>query len=549
MNTHLNTKQSKPKLSRLPRWLRPPLAKNSKKSRNILISSGVYWPMLALSGTIAIALFSASLNMIYPEYNIYFIGIHMLCGVIGISLTFLILKQVRRNLVMPLTHVRHWATRMHNGNLSANIPLPDAKNEFYALAIDINKLSASLHDLSSNMKEQVRKQTERSTQQSDSLSILYDVATSINQSNDLNDLLSRFLTTLKKLTRADAAAVRILSDDNQLHLIASTGINDQVLNFEKQIPLDLCSCGKAFTEAKIQSQETSKCRIITGQKLCEKQDLKMIAVPMIYRNECLGIYNLYVRESEFIDRIELKGLLNSIGQHLGVAIAKNRLETQAKRLALIEERTFLSHELHDSLAQTLVSLKFQISILRDSFHKKDYTSANKEIQNLENNLDNANADLRDLLDHFRTRMDERGLIPAVQELIHNLQTDTGIHCYFQNESQGNLLPPNYEVQVLHIIQEALSNIRKHSKADNARVVIRSHHDMWTIFIEDDGVGMYNKIKKSKPGENIGLTIMKERADHISANIQVESDPDEGTRIEFKFLVENTYSPENIVNVM
>ena len=90
---------------------------------------------------------------------------------------------------------------------------------------------------------------------------------------------------------------------------------------------------------------------------------------------------------------------------------------------------------------------------------------------------------------------------------------------------------------------------KHSKAHNARVIIRSHHDMWTIFIEDDGVGMNNKIKKSKPGENIGLSIMKERADHISANIQVESDPEEGTRIEFKFLVEHTYSPESIVNVL
>ena len=146
-------------------------------------------------------------------------------------------------------------------------------------------------------------------------------------------------------------------------------------------------------------------------------------------------------------------------------------------------------------------------------------------------------------------MDERGLIPAVQELIQNLQTDTNINCFFQNESHGGFLPPSYEIQVLHIIQEALSNIRKHSKANNARVVIRAYHDMWTIFIEDDGIGMVNKIKKSKPGENIGLTIMKERADHISANIQVESDPDEGTRIEFKFLVEHTYSPENIVNVL
>ena len=196
------------KTSRLPRWLKPPIAIKSSKSRNILISSGIYWPMLTLSSTIAIALIAASLNMLFPVYHIYFIAIHMICGITGISLTFLILKQVRRNLVMPLTHVRHWATRMHNGSLSANIPLPDSKNEFYSLAVDINQLSTSLYDLSHDMKEQVRQQTELSTQQKDSLAILYDVATSINQSNDLNDLLSRFLTTLKKLTHSDGAAVR-----------------------------------------------------------------------------------------------------------------------------------------------------------------------------------------------------------------------------------------------------------------------------------------------------------------------------------------------------
>ena len=299
IETKTNTPKTK-KISRLPRWLTPPVA---NRSTNILISSGIYWPMLALSGTITIALIAASLNMLYPDYHLYFIAIHMACGITGIGLTFLILKQVRRNLVIPLTHVRHWATRMHRGNLSANIPLPDQKNEFYALAKDINKLSASLYDLSHDMKEQVRQKTELSTQQSDSLAILYDVATSINQSNDLNDLLSRFLTTLKKLTHADGAAVRILGDDNQLHLIASTGINDSVINFEKLIPLDLCSCGKAFTSAIIHSQTTNECRDITGSPLCVKKDLKMIAIPMMYRNECLGVYNLFVKESEFITRI------------------------------------------------------------------------------------------------------------------------------------------------------------------------------------------------------------------------------------------------------
>jgi len=549
MKNHKTKSLKRSKLLRRVKWVLTGSSNKASRSRNILMSSGIYWPMLALSATITIALLSASLNMLFPGYNKFVISVHMLCGVVGVGLTFLILNRVKKNLVFPLTQVRHWATRMRNGNLQANMALPKTKNEYYELAIDINNLSTALRDLSKDMEEQVRKQRKLSSQHSDSLAILYEVATCINQSTDLNSLLSSFLNTLQDLTHAEASAVRVISDDQQLHLIASSGLQDNAISFEKQVPLNICSCGVAFSEGRIRTQETNKCKDIAGSALCAKPDLTMIAVPMMHRNECLGIYNLYVRESEFIDRIELNDLLQSIGQHLGVAIAKNRLETQAKRLALIEERTFLSHELHDSLAQTLVSLKFQISLLKDSLKNQDFESVNSEIKHLEENLDKANGDLRDLLDHFRTRMDERGLIPAVQELINNLRKDTGINCYFQEETHGSVLPPNIEIQVLHIIQEALSNIRKHSKAQNARVVIRTYHDMWNIFIEDDGIGMKNKIIKSNPGENIGLTIMKERADHISANIQVESEPDEGTRIEFKFLVEQTYSPESIVNVL
>ena len=89
-----------------------------------------------------------------------------------------------------------------------------------------------------------------------------------------------------------------------------------------------------------------------------------------------------------------------------------------------------------------------------------------------------------------------------------------------------------EVHILHIIQEALSNIRKHSNATNVRVLIRCTADQYFYaLIEDDGMGIQVPMDASRPGEHVGLTIMRERANHIGARLNIESESGEGTRIE------------------
>jgi len=434
----------------------------------------------------------------------------------------------------------------------AKIPTPKIHDEFYALTKDINSLSDSLKTLTQDMKEQVRVQSFRAKQKSDSLSILYDVAKSINQSKDLEALLSHFLFTLKNLTHAKGASVRILTADNKLRLISQSGMSQDAIEAENCVSLEACICGASVTDGKIKSQPILQCEKRIKKSILNDDSLTTIAVPMMYRGKCLGIYNFYVHESALSEREELDGLLTSIGQNLGIAIAKHNLETQAKRVALMEERTFLSHELHDSLAQTLVSLKFQTRFLRDSFEKREFDLFFKELSALDNGLNKANDDLRDLLDHFRINMDERGLIPAIAELSQNLQSENNIACYFQDESNGMTLPPNYEVQVLHIVQEALSNIRKHSKAKNVRIMIRENHKKWHLIIEDDGIGMRESlaqvVSQSKPGEHIGLSIIKERANHINGTLSIESDADEGTRISLDFFVKSKSSFDSVINM-
>jgi two-component system nitrate/nitrite sensor histidine kinase NarX len=91
-----------------------------------------------------------------------------------------------------------------------------------------------------------------------------------------------------------------------------------------------------------------------------------------------------------------------------------------------------------------------------------------------------------------------------------------------------------EVHLLHIIQEALTNIRKHSDAKNVRVLVRcSPQQLFHALIEDDGMGMASDISDAGPGEHVGLSIMQERANRIGATLSIESEPGEGTRVELE----------------
>jgi two-component system nitrate/nitrite sensor histidine kinase NarX len=131
-------------------------------------------------------------------------------------------------------------------------------------------------------------------------------------------------------------------------------------------------------------------------------------------------------------------------------------------------------------------------------------------------------------------MDERGLVPAIEDMVMRFAEETGIAAYFQNECREVVLTPPQEIQVFRIIQEALANIRKHSDARTARILLRSDApDSYNLLIEDDGHGM-SPVSSSQPGEHIGIAIMRERADRLGGSLTIESEAGEGTRVNLLF---------------
>jgi len=137
------------------------------------------------------------------------------------------------------------------------------------------------------MKEQVRIQTLRNAQKSRSLSILYDVAKSINQSKNLEALLSHFLYALKLLTHAKGASVRILTTGNQLKLISHSGNSKEAIEAENCMSIEICICGESATQGKIKSQPIKRCEKLIQTSIIGDDSLTTIAVPMMHCGKCL----------------------------------------------------------------------------------------------------------------------------------------------------------------------------------------------------------------------------------------------------------------------
>ncbi len=363
-----------------------------------------------------------------------------------------------------------------------------------------------------------------------SLQILYEVVSSINTAHGLDDLLTRFMYTLKRVTKSQAAAIWIVQGTGQMELSSSSGIDESLILPDRK-DVRRCLYERALTEGKIWvEKDLAKCEKIAGRRFFDNDSTGMVAVPMRYHGIVTGVINLFMDTSLLESIDSTRPLLTSIAHHLSVAIEKSHNEERNQQHIIKDERTRIAHELHDSLAQTLASLRFQVRVLDETLHQGDESTTWQQLEQIENSLDEANTELRELIANFRAPTYNQNLLDAIEKIVSQFRSETGIKTYLQKEWSNTSLSGENETQILRIIQEALWNIRKHSDAKTVRILLRDGMEgKYHILIEDDGIGINEQVYGS-PGEHIGLTIMRERAARLGGKLRVESEPGEGTRI-------------------
>ncbi len=503
----------------------------------ILNAAGLRAPLLVLA--VSMVLVPLSMLLLYLEMGeaSILIPLCLLLGISGLLGLGVAAARILNRLLRPLVALQGSVARICQGE--TGVSLPEAKSGVLgALASDIDSLSEELTGLYEDMDDRVARQTARLAQKTASLNILYDVAASINRAPDLEQLLLRFLRALKEMVNGRTAKIRLATDEGRMRVVGCIGLDDKVIREEGLLPVPVCRCGAALTPADILCEHDAEhCSRINNRPMFDGDAVERVRVPLEYHDKLLGVYDIFVPRPGVSDREDILELLSTVGSHLGIAVAKQRSDAEARRLSIMEERNNLAHELHDSLAQTLAGLRFQVGMLAETLEqRKEAKGALSELTRLRDGLDEAHTELRELLYSFRTPVDQRGFIPALEKLVNAFRQETGIATFIQRDCRYPIqMSANEEMQTLRIVQEALANIRKHAQAHTVRVLLRCREaGQYMLLVEDDGLGLEGPVRDGNPGEHIGLSIMEERARRLGADLRIESEPGEGTRVELAF---------------
>jgi two-component system nitrate/nitrite sensor histidine kinase NarX len=430
----------------------------------------------------------------------------------------------------PLARLQAGLARIGEGDLSTRIE-GYSNDEFGALAEGFNRMAETLHDLYRGLESKVLEKTLRLETEHARLAALYEAAKFVSRAATLDELAQGFARQIRQLANADAAAIRWPDESNRRYiLLASDGLPRSLIDAEYCLPANTCLCG--------QNQARARTRVIPIAAQghahpgwlghCERAGYAAaVSVPVRLQERMVGELSLFYGAEVTLSDDD-RALLEALASHLAGAIEGLRASALDRESAAAEERGLLARELHDSIAQSLAFLKIQVGLLRNALRRGDTDGVEKALAELDLGVNGSLSDVRELLVHFRTRANPEDIVPALQTTLQKFEHQSGLATHLSIDGEG--LPPeaDVQVQILHVVQEALSNVRKHSGASRVWVNVRQTPP-WRVEVRDDGRG-FAPAPDSAGGIRVGLRIMRERARGVGAQVNILSTPGIGTRV-------------------
>ncbi|OAE64210.1 histidine kinase [Achromobacter xylosoxidans] len=433
-------------------------------------------------------------------------------------------------IISPVLRLRDGLQRMADREFSTRLPV-ESQDEFGVLARGYNRMADELQDLYTSLEQRVEQKTAQLAAQNRDIGALYDMAAFLNQPNEIEAMCDGFLRRVMLQFDAEAGSIRALDPNNEkLNLVVSVGLSDELVESEHCMKVDDCYCGVATRKAGVIVIQDFRQAPPELDLNCQREGFASVAVfRIVTRDEVLGSYSLHFRTHRRLAASESQ-LLETLGQHLGVALDNRRLSAQARQLAVVQERGLVAQGLHDSLAQGLNFLNLQLQMLDAAIKRGDEEEVSEILPLLRTGVDESYQDVRELLTNFRSKLSQGDLQAAIEDTVSRFRRQTAIETDLAfTQGEGAPLQPEQQLQVLFILQEALSNVRKHSEASRVRIAVENERD-FTLLISDDGQG-YDPADVAERGEShVGLHIMRERAARMRAVIKLESQPGAGTRV-------------------
>lgn len=403
-------------------------------------------------------------------------------GILIIS-TFVV-RYVRREIVNPLNRLSHASYEIQNKNFDVALHV-SGDNELSRLTETFNSMATELGHLYRGLETAVEEKTHRLRHANQSLQVLYHCSQALNVSRITKSHIEKVIDFMFSLE--GVAAIKLTLGDPQQSEVIERGM--------------------------------------------AKPNNKWNRTTLELDNQVLGTL-----ETQFMLPCPDQELINSIIQVLTQGIYYSQTQKQEEYLILMEERATIARELHDSLAQSLSYLRIQVSLLKrmlNSESDKKRAALPSIISDIDSGLTGAYTQLRELLNTFRLSIKDANFDEALIQMIIPLREQTDSVITINNQVASLNLKANEQIHVLQLVREAVLNAVKHAKAKHIEVNCTKSNNEMRVVVEDDGIGFDVNHHKLN---HYGLSIMEERAGRLNGRLEIESEPENGCKIQLTYTV-------------
>lgn len=425
-------------------------------------------------------------------------------------LVYVAMTNIAIHVEQPLKQLTEMAIRVKHGELGERIEI-ESHDELGVLAESFNSMSEALSEMYDDLEKKVEEKTRELKRSNDSLKFLFDTARKINESDDEFDF-QPVLDQVSKLTELD---------DMDLCLTTPKSVQPYIHMLTVDDPVSRNNCDGAHCE----SCKGDSCFVTPSDEGYQ------IKFPLVRDEQNYGVLGVRVPFNRALNSWQHQ-LLQSVSDQIAVALSLRNQSNQERRVSLLNERTIIARELHDSLAQSLSYLKIQVTRLQKAHDRGVEQEIFQELMDeIREGLSSAYRQLRELLSTFRLKIDGDGLKGALEDAVAQLQERSNMSIDFKYEIDAIPLSPNEEIHLLQVAKESLQNAIHHSKGTKATLEILPNQSSVQLKVCDDGVGIPDDPEKIN---HYGLAIMKERSRHLNGELKLYRRKEGGTCVEMNF---------------
>lgn len=372
----------------------------------------------------------------------------------------------------------------------------------------------------------------------DQVQALRRISTKLGQVTNLKSSLDELLVAIAEEMTAHSAALWIPDPKGRAYSLYETSYDGTILNGKEQLGHPYAArpgqfkkkvFARALARGLFTIRDVSQSRLIESEvaQWMMRQGIKsLLCVPFPIANDTAGVLTIRGTSSHTFSR-DKKKLAQLLAHPLGLTVHLMQLAQQAEQSAILDERTRIAVEIHDSLAQMLVEIIMRLEQARQTLPVSADFGRESQLDHVQNLAREALVEAQRTVRALGPAQVERhGLIEALRELAG--KRGSGVQIEFSVRGESRPFPQQTESEIFRISQEAVTNALRHASATQIHIELGYETDRIRLTVEDDGQGF--DLEKSDGKRGFGLTSLRERVERSGGLLTIVSKINSGTRI-------------------